>query len=392
MGAGQRSSLLFSALSRIGSTWVVVLGYCDPARVAESFPGHVGLTQTGTRLYDWEGTPSWLTVWLARLRRFTLFGRHYRVDPAARAQISALLEGGARVVAFRYFRSYCLSGIDRSHPTAPLVLVDVDDRDDQRLASSAAQMFRQPALRWLFDLIVLRRVRALMRRRLGAADFTWFVTDEDSAGFEAVPNAVLRNVPFIDPGPVTPPPPSAAQNMLFVGSAGYRPNVDGLRWFLTYCWPEIHRRHPQATFRLVGLFDWAKQMREFAGLPGLEVVGFVEDLASEYARARAVVAPILEGGGSKIKVIEACAFGRPVVALRHSARGFGPEITGILAVADGPQDFIEACGRFLADPDLADRTGTTLRALQQTQFSRAAMEAQIVGDILQALAGNEAKR
>jgi glycosyltransferase involved in cell wall biosynthesis len=107
----------------------------------------------------------------------------------------------------------------------------------------------------------------------------------------------------------------------------------------------------------------------------------VPDLGTEYARARLAISPVSLGAGTKIKVVEACAYGRPVVATSHSARGFERPFAGHMAVADDAQDYIDACARLLSDPALADTTGAALQAAQQAHFSFDAATAKIAADL-----------
>jgi hypothetical protein len=114
-------------------------------------------------------------------------------------------------------------------------------------------------------------------------------------------------------------------------------------------------------------------------------VGTVENIADEYETARLVVSPILEGGGSKIKVIEACAYERPIVVTNHSARGFGSEIQSTLPTAQSAQEFVELCDGLLINDSKCDEVGSNLRVLQQRHFSQDAAEAKIIQDIQESL-------
>jgi glycosyltransferase involved in cell wall biosynthesis len=93
--------------------------------------------------------------------------------------------------------------------------------------------------------------------------------------------------------------------------------------------PAVVAHHPQALFRFVG-----------GGLPedirhsSLQTAGFVEDLTAEYRRATVVIAPITSGGGIKVKVVEALAMGRFLVATSKALEGIGTEGWTHLAVAD----------------------------------------------------------
>jgi glycosyltransferase involved in cell wall biosynthesis len=62
--------------------------------------------------------------------------------------------------------------------------------------------------------------------------------------------------------------------------------------------------------------------REWQAVGGVEVLGHVEDLAAVYAKSRAVVVPMYDGGGTKIKVLEALAHNRCVLLTRYAHRGY----------------------------------------------------------------------
>jgi glycosyltransferase involved in cell wall biosynthesis len=126
--------------------------------------------------------------------------------------------------------------------------------------------------------------------------------------------------------------------------------------------------------RVVGLGDWSSLPSDLITQPGVELVGAVDDLASEYAQARAAICPILEGAGSQIKVIEACAYSRPVVSTAFASGGFGPDIERNLSVASDADSFARACTDLLSDPARAARQGAALRDLQQATHSRETVE------------------
>jgi hypothetical protein len=104
-------------------------------------------------------------------------GRAYRADPALRrALLQKVAETGARLVLFRYARIFCAAGLKGDD--GPAILVDVDDRDDQKYASRLARKFggRVPApIR-----SGLRRLAETLRRRLADATLVWFAAEEDA--------------------------------------------------------------------------------------------------------------------------------------------------------------------------------------------------------------------
>jgi hypothetical protein len=121
---------------------------------------------------------------------------------------------------------------------------------------------------------------------------------------------------------------------LFVGAASDH-NALGLAWFLENVWPTIRRIHGDATFRVCG--DVFRRISLRA--PGLEVVGQVSDLTEEYAEATLCLIPLIEGGGLKIKLVEAFCHGRTGVTTSVGAQGLEDDIHGLMAVTDDADSF-----------------------------------------------------
>jgi glycosyltransferase involved in cell wall biosynthesis len=96
-------------------------------------------------------------------------------------------------------------------------------------------------------------------------------------------------------------------------------------------------------------------------------LGFVEDLAGVYHQARCAVVPLLQGGGSPLKLVEALAYGLPVVATPRAVAGLEVESGVNCLVADGPRAFAETLAHVLRDgaPGIA-RAG---RLLAEQRYS-----------------------
>ena len=119
--------------------------------------------------------------------------------------------------------------------------------------------------------------------------------------------------------------PTRGERALFFGHFGYEANRRGVERFLAEGWPRVRHLRPSARLAIAGGgMDEALRLR-LAAVEGVEVLGLVADLPGALAAARAVVVPIWEGGGTRLKVLEALAAGRAVVATSLGASGVGFE-------------------------------------------------------------------
>lgn len=116
-------------------------------------------------------------------------------------------------------------------------------------------------------------------------------------------------------------------NLLFVGTLAYSPNVEGLQWFLESVFPRFRRAYPDGTLTVVGREPTAQVRALCEPTEGALLEADVPDLRPFYRDARAVVVPLLAGGGTRIKILEAAAAGRPVLSTPTGAEG--------LALRDG---------------------------------------------------------
>ena len=116
------------------------------------------------------------------------------------------------------------------------------------------------------------------------------------------------------------------KKLLFVGSLNYFPNINGLRWFVD----SIFKKLP-SDFQLtiVGKSPSKEDFQFMESYDNIHLIGEVEDVEPYYASHDAVIVPILEGSGTRLKIMEAFSYGKLVLS---TSKG----IEGILAT-DGEQ-------------------------------------------------------
>ena len=198
----------------------------------------------------------------------------------------------------------------------------------------------------------MKRFEARLARSVAGV---WAVSEDEAEWFEEV-GARVWTVPNGVDLPLRVEGVPETHRVLFVGSLNSVFNRDGLEWFFSQVWPEVTAVVPDARLAIAGAGP-------SLDLPdGVEQLGFIEDLEHVYAQAQLCVAPLLAGAGTRLKVLEAMARARPVVATSVGADGLNvSEKDGVLR-RDTGDDFARACVALLLEPSTALDLGRLARA------------------------------
>lgn len=154
--------------------------------------------------------------------------------------------------------------------------------------------------------------------------------------------------------------------VLLVGNMSYAPNADGAIWFCSQILPYIRRVLANVQVWIVG----TEPPREVIRLQGdgVHVTGRVEDVVPYYRRTAVSVVPLRAGGGSRLKVLEAMALGRPIVSTSIGCEGLNVVDNQHLLVADSPELFSECVLSLLQDTGLYKRISANARRLVEEQY------------------------
>ena len=210
------------------------------------------------------------------------------------------------------------------------------------------------------------QLRRFERGVLARSSEAWMVSEADAAAArELCPQATLRLVPnVVDVSAIVPVEPDvSAHRALFVGNFSYEPNRTGLDFLLEQAMPRVWERLPDARLRLVGAGLETPPSED----PRVEALGFVDDLADAYTGVSAAVVPLLQGGGTPLKFVEALAYGLPVVATPRAAAGLAVRDGEHCLLAEGAEAYADALARVLRDG--APQLGRNGRALAAERYS-----------------------
>ena len=232
-------------------------------------------------------------------------------------------------------------------------IMDADDWEPSRTAARIKSTSRHKLLTHAYLQRELRGNLYLGKQVLENADHIWLASENDVAILDRRHVTTLPNLPITATGEeISALKPSAAKSKVVfsVGDWGKKQNTDGMNWYLRQVWPSIRQRIPQAELRIAGATRLSLA-REWSAMENVRIRGFVDVLRSEYEEAAVVATPITWGGGTKIKVLEALAYGRVPTGPSHAFEGLPDPRTleKIAAVADDPAILSEATVAMLVD-------------------------------------------
>lgn len=177
----------------------------------------------------------------------------------------------------------------------------------------------------------------------------WYVNPLDGPRLPGRSKSLLRNV-IAFPDDARPRPTATQGRIVMVGLMSHGPNQHGLRWFVTQVLPALRERVPGMELHVIGSHEPAFAA-EFSS-NHVKVRGFVPHLTAEYDKAALVIAPIFFGGGTQIKIIDALAHRRPLVASTFAHAGFANDLhhRQHLLVPETREEWIDNCSAALLDP------------------------------------------
>jgi O-antigen biosynthesis protein len=272
---------------------------------------------------------------------------------------AVIVEGLPLFPLLKYLRPLCR--------TLVLDMHNVESHVSAQMQSSA----RRRALARIFPGDATRLLR-MERKAIGIVDRVWVCSHQEEDRIrrlirvgipvDVVPNGIPR---FSAPSelPASPPLEAGWPVILFVGHLGYPPNVDAAQRLAREILPRVRQDLPGASLILAGRFP-APPVQALAAIPGVVLEANPPDISVLLCRAHLTAIPLRWGGGTRLKILEAMAWGLPVVASPRAVDG--------LDLADG-HDFLmaesddEFAGRIIALASDQRR----IKALRQAAYAKA---------------------
>jgi glycosyltransferase involved in cell wall biosynthesis len=306
-----------------------------------------------------------LRAGLAAFRRepYVFYRRHDRL-PVRRALRAAARRRRPDVLYLDHLDSFVYRPIV---PGAPAVLdlhnvyssLAARAADEQRSAATRLYLRREARL--------LRRAEAMAAR---GADAVLAVSADDAARLRGPGRPEPRVVPNgVDCAAYRHLPVGRGEGrplLLYVGALSWGPNAAAAEYLARHVLPEIRRHVLDARVRVIGR-DPPPALREAGRLPGVEVAGGVPDVVPHLREAHALVVPLMAGGGTRLKILEAFAAGLPVVSTPVGCEGLDVADGEHLLVA-GREGLAASAVRLLRDPGLGRALAGRARRLAEERY------------------------
>lgn len=249
----------------------------------------------------------------------------------------------------------------------PLIFFDMDDIEHVAFRRNISQ-----PPKWLLKRLLYLQIPALKlgeRRAVQSANLTFVCSELDkkylttlfkSPKISYIPNSV--NIP--DSQPITKEP-----TLLFIGSYDYEPNKNAVEYFLDKIWHLIQKKVPKTNLIIAG--SYPERIKHFTQNPaGVEFTGFVDDIQQLYKKSRIICCPILAGGGTRVKIIEAAAYEKPIVTTTIGLEGIKMSDGKEVLIRDDAESFASACVHLLKDNSLCEQLGRAARKVAESKYNR----------------------
>jgi glycosyltransferase involved in cell wall biosynthesis len=216
-----------------------------------------------------------------------------------------------------------------------------------------------------------RRLLAYEREQAGRFRLNITVSDADSAMLKSIcPAAKAAAIPNgVDTNYFTPRVGDDAPAVIYTGGMNMFANRDAVEWFLDAIWPRIRAKIPDARFFAVGTKPSQKVLDAAAANIGVEAPGFVDDVRPWVARAGVYVVPLRVGGGTRLKMVDAMAQGKAIVATPVGAEGIDGRDGEEFLLRAEPDAFADTVVRLLGDKAERARLGRNARLRAEGKYA-----------------------
>jgi len=157
-------------------------------------------------------------------------------------------------------------------------------------------------------------------------------------------------------------------NLLYIGKMNYQPNVDAVLYFAKEIFPVIKRQTKNTKLFIVGS-NPAEDIKQLEKNKDIIVTGYVDDVQPFYEQCAVSVVPLRAGSGTRLKILESMAFGRPVISTSIGCEGLHVCNNENIIISDKPDEFARKTVELLQNKEFREKISQNGRNLVKYNYS-----------------------
>lgn len=227
---------------------------------------------------------------------------------------------------------------------------------------------KNPLKKWYLKLLA-KRLKTYEYKVLNSFDAILTITEIDSKNYKKMGCTIpIHHVPFgidlenykIDQSELIKP------SVFHIGAMDWRPNADGINWFLKSIWLKVVEQNKTTKLFLAGrnMPEWLLNFK----MENVVIEGEVAN-SHQFINSKSImIVPLNSGGGMRVKIIEGMAFGKTIISTAIGAEGIDYTNNTDLIIANTEQEFVDAILKCINNQDFADLLGENARKLTETKY------------------------
>ena len=160
-----------------------------------------------------------------------------------------------------------------------------------------------------------------------------------------------------------------SKELIFTGAMDYYPNTNAMLYFCNQIWPKLKERFADLKLIIIGKNPPIQIISLINKIKDIELLGYVEDIRPYIKRAKVFICPIMEGGGTRIKILDAFSQGIPVVSTEIGAEGLHLENGKHIFLANTAAEFVEKVSELIENNELSRKISINARKLIEENYS-----------------------
>lgn len=175
---------------------------------------------------------------------------------------------------------------------------------------------------------------------------------------------------FFSPSKKTAPRnKDGALRFIFAGRLNAYTNKKAVQELVHTIWPLIQKTFSDAILDIVGANPPADVLAASSKNTSIKTHGFVEDVRPYIDNANIYLCPITDGGGTKLKILDALAMGKALISTPIACEGIDVSNGENVLFASSPQDFLDQVDKIYNNPDMIEALGLSARKLICDKYS-----------------------